>query len=104
MPTHTDPGMLASLARKAMRMSAPVVGEDKHLAVPGGMAAILTRPQGLLDRARWRFLLVALCGTAILTPFLVLIAPSAWPLKVAAAAGLAGLGWRWIHAYRQGHL
>jgi signal transduction histidine kinase len=65
---------------------------------------LLTPPQGLLARTRWLFLLFALCGTAILGPLLVLIAPSAWPLKGAAVAGLVVVAWRWIRAYRQGHL
>src|SRR5207237_1027351 len=40
----------------------------------------------------------------VLAPLLVLIAPSPWPLKAAAGAGLAGLAWRWMRAYRQAHL
>jgi signal transduction histidine kinase len=65
---------------------------------------LLTPPEGALARIRWLFLFFALFCSVVLAPLLLLIAPSAWPLKAAACAALAGLGWRWIYAYRQGYL
>src|SRR6266851_3270432 len=67
------------------------------------LATLVTSPEGVLARIRWLFLLFALFGSVILAPLLLLNSPADWPLKAAACAALAGLCWRWIHAYREGY-
>ena len=68
------------------------------------LATLLTRPEGVLARIRWLFLLFALFGSAGLGPLLVLISPSAWLLKAAACSALVWLCLHWMHVYWQARL
>ncbi len=58
-------------------------------------------PRDLLARVRWLFLLASLFTGVILLPQLV-VATTAAPLRLLAAAAAVTLCWRWVRCYRYG--
>lgn len=65
-------------------------------------AAALAFPRDGLARVRWVCLLLALAPAALLAARLALAGATAWPLRAAALAALAGLGAWWFQGYRRG--